>query len=120
MRFLSVLLAFTATNAMALTGNQALEQVLKYDEGRLYLQFYVKGVIDNETAVRINAAGAAKVGRFIRPFCMPAGATTEQANLIVENQLRRKPENNHLDFYLIVRRALLDAWPCTDEQVTKE
>lgn len=118
--FAASLLLVAIQSAHAMTGNDVLSKVLNNPDGSLYIQFYVKGLIDSEPAVRINSRGASQVGGFIRPFCMPAGGTTQQATLIVENHLRRNPENNQLDFYLVARRALLNAWPCTDEQIQSE
>jgi hypothetical protein len=119
MKFIATSLLLAATqSAFAISGNDALEHFTGSYDKLLYFQTYAKGVVDSESAVSINAGPAAQSGsKYIRPFCMPRAATTQQAAMIIESYMRRNPAGNHLDLYLITRRALTEAWPCSDAQV---
>lgn len=115
MKLLVACAVFVAQGAFAITGNEALQSLTGSSERLQYLQFYAKGLVDAEIAVKINAEPASKSGaKFIVPFCTPAGSTPVQAAMIIENHLRRSPENNHLDLYFVARRALVNAWPCPE------
>lgn len=113
----AVALLASLAPSYAMTGNEAIE-LLVVGGDSLRLQIYANGVIDAEAAVKINASKARKAGaEYVRPFCMPPKGSIAQAASIIEMRLKSRPETNHLDLYIIARRALLDAWPCSDEQI---
>ncbi|MGC4396020.1 Rap1a/Tai family immunity protein [Hydrogenophaga sp. T2] len=100
-----------------MTGNDAIQAFTGSESARQNLGIYVLAVMHSETAVRINsdAAKAAGADRYIRPMCIPRGASAVQGAAIVEKALLSYPERNHEDFYVITRRALVSAWPCASE-----
>ncbi len=102
----------------ALTGNQAVQYMLdRSGEPNIYLNSYIRGYLDQETAVFINARAArAGGGAYVRPFCAPTDDALQAAS-VVAKELKQAPERNHEDLSIITRRALIRAWPCTDEQL---
>lgn len=98
MKLVAIFFALGAQGAFAITGNDALQNLTGSSQRLEYLQFYAKGLVDAEVAVKLNAEPARDSGaKFVVPFCTPKGSTPIQAAMIIENHMRRHPENNHLD-----------------------
>lgn len=108
-----------APASYAMTGNQALELMFKNSTPSTAFIADIAGVMDAEAAVLLNAVAAKKAGAtpFVEPYCSPPGSNAGQGAQIVYAELRNNPANNHEPVYLITRRALLNAWPCSDSQL---
>lgn len=108
-------------STFAVTGNQVLTTMVGKSNGDLYLETFTLGLLTQELAVRLNAkeavAGGAK--QYVVPFCIPQSSTVQQAAMILKNELLQKPENNHEEILLIIRRAFVAAWPCSIGELMK-
>lgn len=113
-------LFFLATSSSAMTGNQALQHLVSNGEPRNELKAYVDGLMNAEQAVLFNAIAAKKGGvPYVPPFCAPSTSSPAQGAQIVYKELRDNPAKNHEWLGHIARRALVSAWPCSDEQMEK-
>jgi hypothetical protein len=96
------------TSAAALTGN-GLQEFCSGPEGSskslgctLYVQGFVAGVQPADGTKRKDT----------RMWCFPDGSTIGQTRLIVEKYMRDNPQALHQEASIIVRKALLFAFPC--------
>lgn len=102
-----------AGSAHAFTGNDLYAMMSNPDRTSQTVSFaYVRGFIDassfSQSTYRY-VDGKVSNGRF---FCMPQGATLDQAFELIRNELARQPGQRHLDAHFFAFAALANAWPC--------
>lgn len=117
---LAVAAVFVCTNAAAITGNDAIRHMLERNgEPDLTFITYAAGFLDAEVGTLINAKEAKKAGasRWVRPVCQPLGSSASQAAQVIVAELRANPADNHKELSLITRKALVNAWPCSEDQL---
>lgn len=120
--YAAIVLAACA-HAHAITGNQAVALMMDRNGDPLNtLLAFADGLMWGEAGTLINAKTIAKSGRgrYLVPFCAPQGATAIQAAQIIAMELRSNPAGNHEQLALISRKALIRAWPCSEEQLLSD
>lgn len=97
--------------ANALSGNKALRLCEVDSLGCITL---MEGMLDGYgTAFLLNLPGQQP---FYELRCVPFGASNGQAKDIFVNFLRSNPELRHLNATMIYFAALLEAFPCPEDQ----
>jgi hypothetical protein len=93
---------------MQATEEEAGTRVAYFTANQLYgmgrgtlLAGYVIGLLDADHASVRNSN-----------YCVPSGATGEQARDVVWRYLEQNPQERHMGGAFVTRRALLSAWPC--------
>lgn len=102
MKRIAILLATfmsLSANAEFFTGNELLSYITGQNTGRKMIAIgYVQGVYDTGTGFW---------------FCPPpVGVTAGQILDMTRMSIEASPENRHYPADMLVRKALVDAWPC--------
>jgi hypothetical protein len=98
------------------TQSQRLESGTKLTEEEFikatYCMAYIRGVMDTivvDQLYKIKRVG--ETGKF-EEACFPSTATNEQAQKVVLKYLNDNPANLHLPENILIRNAMLGAFPC--------
>lgn len=106
-------LASALGSASAFTGNNLHRLMQAADHAsQLAAAAYIRGHLDAAFFTRGTYRSVNGTARSAEMFCMPEGATVEQAHDIVKAHLAANPEVRHLDAGGVTLVALGMAWPC--------
>jgi hypothetical protein len=113
MRLAAFVFACLSGTANAFTGNQLHELMNASDvSAKTTVIAYIRGYLDaswmSRGTFRVHD-GKQVSGTF---FCMPEGATVDQAVDIVKAELAASPQHRHLPASAFVYASLSRAWPC--------
>lgn len=95
--FAALMAGTTLAHAEFKDGNQLLEQLTGSAAEKMNAMGYITGVAD-----AIDGVG----------YCAPGNIRVGQITDMVQNYLQRQPAVRHFSGDLIVRRVLVDMWPC--------